>query len=132
MPDRVLSACSRRSVLAALAAGGLTLTLKDLVTAQVATPDADPRAGHAIVGAWQLQLDSAPDHVSIALFNANGTYVEYDPDPIYGLGLGVWLATDHNSAQVVTNVQAPAIWYAPGKCSPSITFPRRMPSSPSW
>ncbi len=101
---------SRRSLIAATGAGALALaTWQPAAFAQDATPEAAgiERADHPIIGVWHADL---VDEVkpSTMLFDADGTFMEYDPDPLFGVGLGLWLPRNDQTVEVVYNVQRPA------------------------
>lgn len=104
---------SRRFALAALGAGGLAISLPNVVAAQEATPvQAVPGGDHLIVGAWLLQNEPVPGEPWVATFSTNGIFIEYMPDPgppDIGLGIGVWLAVGPRSVGVMSNSQALAL-----------------------
>jgi hypothetical protein len=98
---------SRRTTIAGLTGVGLGLILGVPATAQDATPVATPdaRANHTVVGAWQLAILEDQGHITTGIFNGDGTYLEYDADPRFGVGIGLWLATGEREVQLVTNYQ---------------------------
>ena len=93
--SKTTQAVSRRAALAGLGAGGLGLALAatQAASAQDATPDA--RAGHPIVGVWNVVTPNGP---APGVFSADGTCVIAVPAPQTGpqgvtfvsTQLGVW------------------------------------------
>jgi hypothetical protein len=75
----------------------------DPVTAHDATPAA--RADHAVVGAWWTANDAPGPGVqtAAAIFHADGTYLEVDPN--IGVGIGVWQATGERTADLIAIYQ---------------------------
>jgi hypothetical protein len=66
--------------------------------AQDATPTAT--VDHPVVGAWWTANDAPGPGVetAYAVFHADGTYLEVDPN--IGIGVGVWRATGERSAEL--------------------------------
>jgi hypothetical protein len=68
----------------------------------------NPIVQHPIIGGWRfenvVEVDRGP-FVSYALFHADGTYVEVEPDG--KVMIGVWRATGARSADVTFFVQYP-------------------------
>jgi len=87
---RRLSATLTVSVAALLA---ITLTVPAVVA-----QDADPAAGHPIVGTWFLQSEGATGPPNLATFGCDGTFVGVDPGG--GVGLGSWVATGERTLEV--------------------------------
>ncbi len=60
------------------------------------------RADHPVVGAWQLERDEAApgSPPAVALFFADGAYVEFDADPASSDGVGTWRPTGERTAEV--------------------------------
>jgi hypothetical protein len=111
MPIPDTTGVSRRTALTAVVASGLALALGPLPAfADDASPDATEhsRVDHPIVGAWEMVILEGHPLPTIGMFNADGTYVEFDPDPRFGLGLGLWIPTGDRTAEVVCNFQRPA------------------------
>ena len=73
------------------------------VTAQVATPDAQTE--HPVVGAWWTANDAPGPGVNTAtaVFHADGTYLEVDPN--IGVGVGAWQATGERTADFIAVYQ---------------------------
>jgi hypothetical protein len=73
------------------------------VTAHDATPAA--RAEHPVVGAWWTANDAPGPGVNTAtaVFHADGTYLEVDPN--IGVGVGVWQATGERTADLIAVYQ---------------------------
>lgn len=73
-----------------------------------ATPTAFARAGHPVVGLWQWDdAQAAPGTTaSNALFNADGTYLEYLAG--FGMGIGVWQPTGDDTAVIDVVYETPA------------------------
>ena len=73
------------------------------VTAQDATPA--PTAEHPVVGAWWTDNDAPGPGVQTAsaIFHADGTYLEVDPN--IGVGVGVWQATGERTADLIAVYQ---------------------------
>src|SRR5215204_3564858 len=90
----------RRFVVLVSVAAVLGLLVLGLVSprtdAQEGTPAA--MAGHAIIGAWLLDVDTEDpsNPPSLAIFHDDGTYLQADADG--SNGVGVWEATGANSA----------------------------------
>jgi hypothetical protein len=94
----------------AIALSVISLVLLGLLTsrgstsgAQSATPDAT--SDHPIVGTWQKANDAPGPGVNsaYAIFHADGTYLEVDPN--IGVGLGVWRATGERTADLTAVYQ---------------------------
>src|SRR5918993_285727 len=83
------------SIIAAGAAGIVMLGTRSAAVAQDATPAAT--VDHPVVGAWWTANDAPGPGVetAYALFHADGTYLEVDPN--IGVGIGVWRATGERS-----------------------------------
>jgi hypothetical protein len=73
------------------------------VTAYDATPAA--RAEHPVVGAWWTANDAPGPGVNTAtaVFHADGTYLEVDPN--IGVGVGAWQATGERTADLIAVYQ---------------------------
>lgn len=78
--------------------------------AQEASPAVtlNSRANLLVVGSWQLETLEEPGHITIGVINVDGAYLEYDPAPRFGVGIGHWLAVGEREVKVVTNYQAVA------------------------
>ena len=76
----------------------LVISADPLALAQEATPTAI--ADHPVIGAWWMANDAPGPGVATAyaLFHADGTYLEVDPN--IGVGIGVWRATSERSAEL--------------------------------
>jgi hypothetical protein len=88
-----------RAALAVLLPALLLVVAADpLALAQDATPTAT--ADHPVVGAWWTANDAPGPGVATAyaVFHADGTYLEVDPN--IGVGVGVWRATGERSAEL--------------------------------
>ena len=95
----------RREVLAicpAFLLVGIALVFKPAI-AQETTPVVP--AEHPVVGAWWTANDAPGPGVSTAtaVFHADGTYLEVDPN--IGVGIGAWQATGERSADLVAVYQ---------------------------
>lgn len=110
MTTQSSSFVSRRAMIAALGASGYILAAHTHVAAQDATPAGTATAehDHPIVGAWNAWLPNIDKVPTNVVFDADGTYIEYDSDPRFGLGLGVWIPTGDFTAEVVSIFQRPA------------------------
>ena len=86
------------SVIAAAFVGMAVLGNRPAAIAGESTPTA--MADHPVVGAWWTANDAPGPGVetAYAVFNADGTYVEVDPN--IGVGVGVWRATGGRSAEL--------------------------------
>src|SRR3712207_2119951 len=73
------------------------------ITAQDATPAARP--DHPVVGAWWTANDAPGPGVNTAaaIFHADGTYLEVDPN--IGVGVGAWRASGERTADLVAVYQ---------------------------
>ena len=73
------------------------------VTAQDATPA--PTAVHPVVGSWWAANDAPGPGVNTAtaVFHADGTYLEVDPN--IGTGVGMWQATGQRTADLIAVYQ---------------------------
>ncbi|MBW3634535.1 MAG: hypothetical protein KY456_16070, partial [Chloroflexi bacterium] len=89
---RFLALVSVAAIAGVVALGGAT-TRTD---AQEGTPQ--PVAGHSIIGAWLLDVDTEDpvNPPSLAIFHDDGTYLQADSDG--SNGIGVWEVTGANSA----------------------------------
>lgn len=107
--SRYASLLSRRSMIAATAIGGMAFASRPAAFTQPATPEVAGTVwpDHQIVGVWHADL-VAGSKPSTMMFDADGTFVEYDPDPLFGLGLGLWVPRDDEVVEVVYIVQRPA------------------------
>jgi hypothetical protein len=76
----------------------VVLGARPAAVAQEATPSAT--ADHPVVGAWWTANDAPGPGVetAYAVFHADGTYLEVDPN--IGVGVGVWRATGERSAEL--------------------------------
>jgi len=78
-------------------------------SAAAATPAAATfsRAGHPVIGAWQWDYEpwSPGRNLSYAVFDADGTYVEYHDYPY--VSIGTWRATGERTVELVEVRQAP-------------------------
>lgn len=103
--NRTPMSLSRRSAIAGIATGAIILTR--VATASHAGQEASPVAqgapwrGHPAVGTWQWV--SNPVHPSSAIIADDGTYVEYDP--LLGVGIGLWRATEERAAEIAVTFQ---------------------------
>jgi hypothetical protein len=90
------------SVCALWILGTIVLTFNP-VTAQDATPAA--RAEHPVVGSWWSANDAPGPGVqtAAAIFHADGTYLEVDPN--IGVGVGVWQGTGERTADLIAVYQ---------------------------
>ena len=72
-------------------------------TAQVATPAT--RTDHPVVGSWWSANDAPGPGVqtATAIFHADGTYLEVDPN--IGVGVGVWQVTGERTADLIAVYQ---------------------------
>jgi hypothetical protein len=86
------------SIIAAAVVSTVVLGARPAAVAQDATPTAT--VDHPIVGAWWTANDAPGPGVATAyaVFHADGTYLEVDPD--IGVGVGVWRATGERSAEL--------------------------------
>lgn len=115
---------SRRAALASAAgagAVGISLGLAAPATTQEATPGAT--AAHPVVGAWILPAVRATPNTGYAIFHADGTYMEENPDT--GTGLGVWRATGERSGELINkwpNINTEGGTYGPGTSTLRVTF----------
>lgn len=101
---------TRRFMIAATSIGSFALAARQkAMVAQSATPEAIGTSwpDHQIVGVWHADLVTEPKP-STMVFDADGTFVEYDPDFLFGLGLGLWVPRNDQTVEVVYNVQRPA------------------------
>ena len=78
-----------------------------LVHSPAIAQDATPvvRAEHPVVGAWWTANDAPGPGVdtAAAIFHADGTYLEVDPN--IGVGIGAWQATGARSAKLTAVYQ---------------------------
>ena len=86
------------SIIAAVLIAMVVLGTRPAAIAQDATPAAT--VDHPVVGAWWTANDAPGPGVetAYALFHADGTYLEVDPN--IGVGIGVWRATGERSAEL--------------------------------
>ena len=82
---------------------GAIAALGRSTTAQEATPDTAAMmatATHPLVGAWQWSNNPDDPNASVtyAIFHADGTYTEYDPN--IGVGIGVWRPTGERTGDL--------------------------------
>ncbi len=86
------------SIIAAAVVSMVVLGARPAAVAQDATPTGT--VDHPIVGAWWTANDAPGPGVATAyaVFHADGTYLEVDPD--IGVGVGVWRATGERSAEL--------------------------------
>ena len=86
------------SIITATFVGMVMLGNRPAAVAQGATPTAT--LNHPVVGAWWTANDAPGPGVETAhaLFHADGTYLEVDPN--IGVGVGVWRATGERSAEL--------------------------------
>jgi hypothetical protein len=86
---------------AALAATGLATRFGALppAAAQDATPDAAAMAAHPLVGVWRManDLGGGVTFPSLAMFHADGTYIEDFPDA-ESFSMGLWRPTGERTA----------------------------------
>jgi hypothetical protein len=94
----VRSLVALATVVAAALVGSIVLGARPAAIALEATPNA--AADHPIVGAWWTANDAPGPGVATAyaVFHADGTYLEVDPN--IGVGVGVWRATGERSAEL--------------------------------
>jgi hypothetical protein len=104
MPPNTTPSISRRTALAGLGAGALSLALARLqfAAAQEATPSA-AAPGHPLVGTWLwTNYPGYPDEdTSLAIHGEDGTYV----DSSWGgrfIGIGEWRPTGERTADLVS------------------------------
>lgn len=115
---------TRRAALASAAgagAVGIGLALAAPATTRDATPGAT--AAHPVVGAWILPAVRATPNTGYAIFHADGTYTEVNPDT--GTGIGVWQATGERTGDVITkwpNINTDAETYVVGTSTLRVTF----------
>jgi hypothetical protein len=78
--------------------GSIALGARSGAGAQDATPAA--AAGHPVVGAWWTANDAPGPGVNTAyaVFHADGTYLEVDPN--IGVGVGAWRPTGERSVEL--------------------------------
>ena len=81
-------------------ASSVGVSLRSRVAAQDATPAATTWAEHPVVGTWWTANDAPGPglETAYAVFHADGTYVEVDPN--IGVGVGVWRVTGERSAEL--------------------------------
>jgi hypothetical protein len=86
------------TVIAVALVGMVVVGVRPAAIAGDATPSAT--AEHPVVGAWWTANDAPGPGVATAyaLFHADGTYLEVDPN--IGVGVGVWRATGERSAEL--------------------------------
>jgi hypothetical protein len=86
------------SIITAIFVSMLVSGTRPAAVAQDATPTA--AADHPVVGAWWTANDAPGPGVetAYAVFHADGTYLEVDPN--IGVGVGVWRATGERSAEL--------------------------------
>ena len=86
------------AVVAAAVVGSIVWGARPAVIAVEATPTST--GNHPVVGAWWTANDALGPGVetAYAVFHADGTYLEVDPN--IGVGVGVWRATDEHSAEL--------------------------------
>ncbi len=115
---------SRRAALAGAAgagAAGIGLALAGSAATQEATPGVS--APHPVVGAWMLATVRATPNTGYAIFHADGTYTEENPDT--GTGFGVWRATGERSGELINkwpNINTEGGTYLPGTSTLRVTF----------
>ena len=114
---------TRRAALAATGAGavGIGLALVTPAATQEATPEL--MASHPVVGAWILATVRATPNTGYAVFHADGTYMEANPDT--GTGIGVWQATGERSGELIhkwPNINTEGATYLPGTSTLRVTF----------
>ena len=117
-PDRSVS---RRTAFTALGAAGVGLALAAPAISQEATPAA--MSTHPVVGAWILAAVRATPNTGYAIFHADGTYTEVNPDT--GTGVGVWRPTGERSGELINkwpNISTDAETYVPGTSTLRVTF----------
>jgi hypothetical protein len=86
------------SIIAATLVGIVVFGNRPAAIAEESTPT--DMADHPVIGAWWTANDAPGPGVetAYALFHADGTYLEVDPN--IGVGVGVWRATDERSAEL--------------------------------
>lgn len=86
------------AVVATALVGSIVWGARPAVIAVEATPTTT--GNHPVVGAWWTANDAPGPGVetAYAVFHADGTYLEVDPN--IGVGVGVWRATDERSAEL--------------------------------
>jgi hypothetical protein len=86
------------SIIAAALVGMVVFENRPAAIAEESTPTA--MADHPVIGAWWTANDAPGPGVetAYALFHADGTYLEVDPN--IGVGIGVWRATDERNAEL--------------------------------
>jgi hypothetical protein len=86
------------SIIAATLVGMVVFGNRPAAVAEESTPTAT--ADHPVIGAWWTANDAPGPGVetAYALFHADGTYLEVDPN--IGVGIGVWRATGERSAEL--------------------------------
>jgi uncharacterized protein YndB with AHSA1/START domain len=91
------------SIITAAFVGMVVLGNRPAAVAQGATPTAT--FDHPVVGAWWTANDAPGPGVetAYALFHADGTYLEVDPN--IGVGIGVWQATGERTADLTAIYQ---------------------------
>jgi hypothetical protein len=114
---------TRRAALAVTGAGAASIGLARVTPAatQEATPG--PTAAHPVVGAWILATVRATPNTGYAVFHADGTYMEVNPDT--GTGMGVWQATGERSGELINkwpNINTEGATYVPGTSTLRVTF----------
>jgi hypothetical protein len=75
-------------------------SLRSSAAAKGGTPAAPTPAEHPVVGTWWTANDAPGPGVATAyaVFHADGTYLEVDPN--IGVGVGVWQASGERSAEL--------------------------------
>ena len=86
------------SVIVAVLVRMVVLGARPAAIAEEATPTAT--VDHPVIGAWWTANDAPGPGVetAYAVFHADGTYLEVDPN--IGVGVGVWQATGERSAEL--------------------------------
>jgi hypothetical protein len=86
------------SIIAAVVVGLVVIDARPAAIAQEATPTT--LVDHQVVGAWWTANDAPGPGVetAYAVFHADGTYLEVDPN--IGVGVGVWRVTGERSAEL--------------------------------
>src|SRR5688500_19454490 len=86
------------SIIAVALVNLIAVGTRPAAVAQKATPTAT--VDHPVVGAWWTDNDAPGPGVATAyaLFHADGTYLEVDPN--IGVGVGVWRASGERSAEL--------------------------------
>lgn len=86
---------SRRALLGVGAAGSVAATSALLAGWRPGVRVAQAQAGQEIVGVWYgvVRRQGGDPHVSMRLFNADGSFTSQGDDPTRGPGYGIWQRT---------------------------------------